>query len=271
MSGNLRQADVLVLASGKGGVGTTNLSLNLAILFSRLELSTLLFDASGQAGAMESLFAREIVPPADASGARAPGGDGVEVRSGPLGLRVARLAKDPVVAGGLSDALPAHYLRALGRLQRECELLLIDCGSRRTPALTSIVLLANLLALVTTPEPTSLTEVYGMFKLACQCGFSGRAAVLVNQARRQSDAVLASQRLQRVAHKFLGRTLEDLGHVPEDRHVPLAVLQCQPFITRYPHTAASVALEGLARRLMQRGERANPAPGLWTRVAGLFF
>jgi flagellar biosynthesis protein FlhG len=93
----------------------------------------------------------------------------------------------------------------------------------------------------------------------------------VNMAARESDAIDAIRRLQRVAEQFLGLSLESLGHVPYDKHVPKAVGEQQPFATRYPRCAASLRMEVIARRLRLLERRSLGQVGVWGRVASLFF
>ena len=89
--------------------------------------------------------------------------------------------------------------------------------------------------------------------------------------QRRAEAVDAARRLQRVAQRFLGLSLENLGYVPMDQHVVAAVRQREPFATRYPRCPASVRVEAISRRLSSLSNGGHLPLGLWGRVASLFF
>ena len=270
MAGRQAEGEVLVVAGGKGGVGKSNFALNLGIHLSRLGLRTILLDADfGHANADILLG---IAPQSDLVGLLDPsravenllseGAEGVSVICGISGLRHDR---------SVCETDPRLYLGALLRLRRSCDVLLVDCSADAGGAAASFALAGDRLILGTTPEPTSGADSYATLKLLFQRGFCARAGVVVNMAPRESDAVGAVRRLQRVAEQFLGLSLENLGYVPLDKHVAKAVREQEPFATRYPRCAASVGIEAIARRLRLLGSSTPRQAGIWGRVASLFF
>ncbi|MFQ5807129.1 MAG: P-loop NTPase [Phycisphaerae bacterium] len=264
------RGELVVVASGKGGVGKTNLALNLGIQLSRHGARTILLDADFGHANVDILL--NISPRADLADLRKP------VRSvqklltdGPAGLRVlcgiSGLRHEP----GVCKSDPALYVEALGRLGRACDVLIVDCGAGATGAAASFALACDRLILVTTPEPAAVADSYATLKLLYQRGFCARAAVVVNMTQQQAEAIDTVRRLQRVAVQFLGLSLEYLGYVPFDRHVIAAVRQREPFVMRYPRCAASVRTDAISRRLRPSARTARMPVGLWGRVASLFF
>jgi len=270
MVGAQTQREVLVVASGKGGVGKTNLALNLSIRLSRHGARTVLLDADFGHANVDILL--DAAPRADLADLLNPtrpvhelltaGPEGLGVLCGISGLRHERR---------ICDANPAAYVAAVRRLAQACDMLVIDCAGGARGATASFALACNRLILVTTPEPTAIADSYAMLKLLFQRGFCARAAVIVNMVRQQAEAVDTVRRLQRVAHRFLGLSLENLGYVPHDRDVLAAVRQRRPFVTRYPHCSASVAVDAISRRLSLLARPTRSPAGLWGRVASLFF
>jgi len=270
MAGRQSEGEVLVVAGGKGGVGKSNFALNLGVHLSRRGLDTILLDADlGHANADILLG---ITPRTDLVGLLDSfrsldellyeGPEGLRVVCGIPGLRHAR---------SVCESDPLLYVGALRRLRQSCEVLVVDCSADVGRATASFALACDRLILVTTPEPTAVADSYATLKLVYQRGFCARAGVVVNMARRESDAIDAVRRLQRVAEQFLGLSLENLGYVPFDKHVARAVRAQKPFATRYPRCAASMRIEAIAGRLRFAGSGGARAASVWGRVASLFF
>ncbi len=270
MAGTQAPGKVLVIAGGKGGVGKTNLALNLGIELSRHGLHTILLDADfGHANADILLG---IAPQTDLVGLLDPtraledlliqGPEGLRVICGVSGLRHAR---------SICEADPLLYVGTLLRLKRACDVVVVDCSADVTGAAASFALACDRLILVTTPEPTAVADSYATLKLLFQRGFCAQAGVVVNMARQEADALDAARRLQRVAQQFLGLALENLGWVPFDQHVAAAVREQQAFAARYPRCAASAGIARVARRLRLVGGERRGSAGVWGRVASLFF
>lgn len=89
-------------------------------------------------------------------------------------------------------------------------------------------------------------------------------------ARSRTEAVAVADRLDRVARDFLGRSVENVGFVPFDQHVPLAVRHRIPVCTSYPRCAATNSLQRICEKLLPAVRAETPPTGLWARVAGLF-
>ncbi|MBU0616423.1 MAG: P-loop NTPase, partial [Planctomycetes bacterium] len=268
MAGRQAPGLVLVVAGGKGGVGKTNLAVNLGIELSRHGLRTILLDADfGHANADILLG---IAPQADLVGLLNPcraledvlsrGPEGLGVICGVSGLRHAR---------SICETDPLLFVGTLLRLRRSCDVVVVDCSAEVTGAAAGFALACDRLILVTTPEPTAVADSYATVKLLFQRGFCAQAGVVVNMAQREADAVEASRRLQRVAQQFLGLSLENLGWVPFDKHVVTAVREQRPFVTGYPRCAASAGVARVARRLRLVGNQCREPVGVWGRVASL--
>ncbi len=270
MVGTPNRGEIIVVTSGKGGVGKTNLALNLGIQLARRGVRTILLDADFGHANVDILL--NIAPRADLVDLLDPARrvqellteapEGLQILCGISGLRHERR---------ICESNPASYVRALGPLMRACDVLIVDCGVGTTEATASFALACDLLIVVTTPEPTAIADSYATLKLLYQRGFCARAAVVVNMTRRHAEALDAARRLQRVAEQFLGLSLENLGYVPFDRHVVAAVRQREPFVTRCPRCAASLRTAAISRRLRSPTRVTHRPVGLWGRVASLFF
>jgi flagellar biosynthesis protein FlhG len=247
-----RKTRSLLFTSGKGGVGTSNLVLNLAIALGEMGQRVLAVDADLGLANLDLLCG--LMPLYDLG----------DVLSGRCRLR------DAVVTGpGNIEILPgAHAIRTHGEdlsvgpkllaaelreLESEADFLLIDGGSGLGPGIALLAAAADEVVIVSTPEPTSLADAHAAMSRFQRLPAAPRLRVLVNQARSASEAKDILDRLVASSRAFLGAVVTPLlpGYVRADAHVPLAVRIRQPFSTAYPSTKASRGVRRLARAVVR--------------------
>ncbi|QIA26951.1 MinD/ParA family protein [Thermaerobacter sp. PB12/4term] len=247
--GLAEQARAVLVASGKGGVGKSNLSLNLAIAARRLERRVLLLDADVGLGNAEIL-----------AGVSAPLHLG-DVLAGRCTLEQAVVGGPggvDLLAGGhgLGELPPVDGLRwrhVLGQLAgRRWDLVVIDGGAGVGGPVRPQLLAARELLVVTTPEPTALADAYAVIKLVAAGGqgLPPRLWVAVNQVQRAAEGQAAFARLASVCRRFLGVEPHLLGLVPHDPRVREAVQRQVPLLLAAPHSPAARAVEAMARHLL---------------------
>jgi flagellar biosynthesis protein FlhG len=135
----------------------------------------------------------------------------------------------------------------------------------------SFALAADLALLVTTPEPTAMTDAYALVKaLAGRGEPPGSVRLLVNLADSRREARKVYGRVAAVAERFLEYPIADAGYVLHDKHVELAVRQRCPFVLRYPQSAASACISAIAGRLAGSMAATRTAGGFFGRVVGMF-
>lgn len=258
-----------VVVSGKGGVGKTNLALNLGIQLARRGLAVILVDAD--LGLANADILLNLAPLADLSDLL----DETRVVeqllvSGPAGLRVLCGVTGATHPGGADIRDHRRCAAALARLRPLCDVIIVDCAAGVTPAVSSFALAADRLLLTTTPEPTALADVYATLKVLFNQGFTGEVGAVVNMVSTRGEASAAIRRLQRVAAQFLGLTVLDFGYVPRDRHVLAAVRARVPVVVSFPRCSASACIEKVSRHLLPARPQGVRPNGLWARVANLF-
>ena len=252
-----RRASVIAVTSGKGGVGKSNVAVNLAIKLASAGKQVVLLDADlGLANAdvlcnvdlphnLSSVIARkkdlhEVM-------VKVPGG--FSLIGGASGL--ARMAD-------LSDADRGRIVHALAELEERADIILIDTGAGISPNVLSFTRAADHVLVVTTPEPTAITDAYAVIKVlhrdaggADPASMERRISLLVNQVRSPAEARVVHDRIAKVARQFLGVSVYDAGHVMADEAVPSAVRARQPFVLASPKSPASHCISQLAMRLEQ--------------------
>jgi len=245
-----RAASVIAITSGKGGVGKTNIAVNLAIKLASAGKSVVLLDADlGLANAdvicnidLPANLSHVIARRKDLSDVlvRAPGGFGLI--GGASGL--ARMAD-------LTDADRQRLVTAMAELEEKADVILIDTGAGISPNVLAFTRAADHVLVVTTPEPTAITDAYAVVKVISRDNAERRVSLLVNQARNAEEARVVHERIAKVARQFLGLSIFDAGFVPADDQVSAAVRKRTPFVIGAPRCGASHAIAQLAMRLEQ--------------------
>lgn len=255
----LRTVPVVAVASGKGGVGKSNLCVNLAIALARRNLRVTVLDADiGMANADVLCGLRPNArldavldhrSRADSIAVQAPGG----FRLVPGAVGVPRLMD-------LSPEQRSRLLRALADLESSSDLILVDTAAGASPDVTGFLRAADRAIVVTTPEPTAITDAYSLVKCTAYDGAPGSVVrsrrarwftLLVNQASNAAEGENVHARIAGVARRFLDLDVDSLGYLPLDPAVPAAVRAQTPFALHAPRSPAAMRLPGLADALLR--------------------
>jgi flagellar biosynthesis protein FlhG len=256
----------LVLTSGKGGVGTSNLALNLAIALGELGRRVVLVDADLGLANIDLLCG--LAPASDLGDVLAGGRPLADaIVRGPGGIRIAPGAHGMrTLVEVLGDA-PTRLVAELAELEEEADFLLVDAGSGLGPSIATLAAAADDLVLVTTPEPTSVADAHAAINRFRRLAARPRLLAVVNQANSAAEAGDVLVRLSASSRQFLGTLVTGLGHVRSDSHVPLAVRMRRPFVVAYPNAIASRGVRRLARDLVAEHQPKSRRPGFFDALA----
>jgi len=251
---------VIAVASGKGGVGKTNVTANLAVALARQGERVCVLDADLGLANLDVLFG--LTPALSLLHVlRGERRLADVIVDGPSGVRIIPAASG---AHELTVLAPADRLRLfdeLDTLDGSLDVLLVDAAAGISENVLHFTAAAADTLLVITPEPTALTDAYALMKVLAARYHRREFLVAVNMAAGAVDAEAAFARLARVAERFLRVRVEYQGYVPYDDAVPRAVRQQVPVLLAAPGAPASLALTALARRLAAR-DPATPTGGL---------
>ncbi len=262
------RARSLVLTSGKGGVGASNLALNLAIALGERGGDVVLVDADLGLANIDLLCG--LAPSSDLGDVLAGGRPLAEaIVRGPAGIRIipgAHASRTLVEA--LGDA-PGRLLAELAALEAGADFLIVDAGSGLGPAIATLAAAADEALVVTTPEPTSVADAHAAIRRLGRLATPPTLRAVVNQAASAREAAEVLDRLVASSRQFFGAVVDGLGHVRSDPQVPLAVRARRPFATAYPAAAASRDVRRLARTLAgrDRGPARPRRPGFFAALA----
>lgn len=264
------KALTVAVLSGKGGVGKTNIAVNLAICLAARGLRVTLLDADvglANADVLLNVSAQYNLSHVVA-GLRRIDQVGTVVAGGvffvPGASGLERVAD-------LSEVERQAVIAQMRRLGGQTDVAVLDCGAGLSPNVLSFALAADLDLVVTTPEPTAVTDAYAVVKVLARRGKApGSVRLLVNLAESRQEARKVYARVAGVAERFLQYPIAEGGYLLHDTHVELAVRQRCPFVLRYPRCAASACISAIAGRLAGSGGAARGTGGFFRRVVGMF-
>ncbi|MCL4294703.1 MAG: MinD/ParA family protein [Anaerolineae bacterium] len=239
---------VIAVASGKGGVGKTNVVVNLGLALARRGLRVALLDADlGTANVdivlgLHPRYHLHHVVTGQKSLAEI-------IVNGPFGLQVIPGASGLPDLADLPEVQRDLLLRALLVLEGNIDLLLIDTCAGVGRNVVQFILAASELLLVTNPEPTALTDAYALLKVLANYQWPVLTKLVVNNARNGPEGDITGRKLAAVTEQFLGRRVDMIGTVPHDQSVVEAVKRQSPLLQSYPRSPAAVAINRLGERL----------------------
>lgn len=250
-------ARVVTVTSGKGGVGKTNLSLNLAIALADLGRRVILLDMDLGLANVDILcdlhprhtMAHVVAGQREIHDALVPGPGGIRVLAGAAGLE--RLAN-------LGDRERESLLRAFEPLQHEADFLILDTGAGIGRNVIAFAACADDVLVVTTPEPTAVIDAYAVIKCVAREATGAALGLIVNQARSRAEAERMAAGVVGTAQRILNVYVEPFGHVLSDPCVPLAVRQKRPFLIAHPSCPAARGVRAAASKLSAAAAMERP-------------
>ena len=240
----------LAIMSGKGGVGKTNIVLNLGYALHQAQMRAILMDCDLGLANLDVLLGISpertlhdlLQTGVDAEDVVVPIEDGFDMLPATSGIpELVEMDED------MQDIL----FKKLVNLAGEYDFLMLDLGAGISPTVLSIAALSQLRIVVVTPEPTSLTDSYAMIKVLATQYEVKDFLVLVNQATNASEANQTFDRLSAACKNFLGIELRNLGFVHQDPTLVESVRRQTPLMKFAPEATASKDIRSLAKKIMR--------------------
>lgn len=264
------RAKVLAIASGKGGVGKTNIAANLAICLAASRKKVVLVDADLGLGNLDIIM--NVNSKYNlwhvAQGQRSLedvvhiGPGGVEVICGGSGLED---------MANLSTFQRQRLLEELDTFQNSSDLILIDTSAGINQSVVGFCRASDHVLVVTTPDPSAMTDAYAMIKVLNAQNYSGQISLVVNMAQSVAEGKKIYRQLADVAQRFLNRTLYDAGVLCRDDKLAASVRMRKPVVLAHPRAQVSSALIAMAARLSKGAEVKTSGEGFFRKVVNWFF
>ncbi|BAL82267.1 putative flagellar biosynthesis protein FlhG [Selenomonas ruminantium subsp. lactilytica TAM6421] len=240
---------VIAITSGKGGVGKTNIAVNLAIALGQAGQRVLVIDADlGMAnvdvvlGSMSKKHLLNLLErDTELKDVMMHGPYGVTYISGGSGIEK---------AADFTYEERQRLMQKLTACGQMADIILIDTGAGLGKNVMDFILAADEVLLVTTPEPTALTDAYAVLKAYSMYAAHKNIKLLVNRVYDEAESREVVIKLQHTSKRFLNMDIDCLGYVFEDSAVMKAVRQQQPFLAAQPHSVASRCIQGLVNSIL---------------------
>lgn len=258
-------ARVLAVTSGKGGVGKTNVAVNLAARLSSMGRRILLLDADlglANADVLCNVAARLTLAHVITGRCAV---DRVMVDA-PGGFTLVPGASGIAQMASLSEFERARIIDVMRKIEHDYDLIFIDTGAGISPNVLSFLEVADELLVITTPEPTSITDAYAMIKSVSRRREGVKVNLLVNMTRDRAEAQRVFERIDAVCRRFLGMPLTNAGWIVADPRVASSVRKRHPFVLEAPECPASACVRQLAHKLDRHAAEPS-AGGFFRRVA----
>jgi len=247
--------NILAVTSGKGGVGKTFVSANLAAALARSGRKVLVLDADlglANLDVVLNLFPKITLH--DVFTGKASLQDAI--LPAPGGFSVLLAGSGMVEYSRMTPEVREKLLQVIRQVTPQFDHVLLDTGAGISEVVLYTVSLAGQVLVVATPEPTSLTDAYATIKVLATTQGRRRISLLVNQTRKPGEGRQVRAQLQQVVDRYVNPALDSpvrldlIGEVPADPAVREAVLRRQLLLEMLPGTPPAIALLGVAQKLV---------------------
>jgi flagellar biosynthesis protein FlhG len=247
---SLFSARVVAITSGKGGVGKTNVVAGLAMSLAKIGQRVLVLDADFGLANLDILLG---LTPKYTIEHVLRGEKMLEeiLVDGPNGIKVIPASSGIQELTRLDTTAELRLVQGLQRVSESQDWLLIDTAAGIHDSVIKLLMAAQEVILVTTPEPTSLVDAYAMVKVVHLRDPNKPLWLLVNNAQSEEEAEETSEQLQAATQRFLGRTLNLLGMIPNDPHILQSVRQQRGVVELYPRCPSVLAFRSIANHLQK--------------------
>lgn len=246
-------ARVITVTSGKGGVGKSNTAINLAIQFRKMDQKVIILDADFGLANIEIMFG--TVPKYNLYDLIYQGKNIRDIITwGPMDVGFISGGSGIVGMANLSQDYLNYIIQNLVELDSMADVIIVDTGARISNAVLEFLVASNEILLVTTPEPTSITDSYSLLKaLNRHSRFKPEYTsinVLANKVKNEEEGSMLYHKLNTVVSRYLKLPIEYLGYIPQDEQLSRAVMQQTPISIQNTSARSALAYGGIARKLM---------------------
>lgn len=238
----------IVIASGKGGVGKTNITANLAVALSKIGKKVLVFDADlglCNINVLMNLTTKYTIKDLFMGDMRLKD----IIVDGPGGIKILPASSGIQELTALDEFQRLRLIEEFELYDEDIEYLLIDAPSGISTNVAFFCNASQDIIIVTTAEPTALTDAYALIKVLFINHQEKNFKVLMNEVKNEAEATDVFMRLSDAAEQFLSISLDYIGFIPYDESIPMAVRQQKSLMEIYPESNAAKSFLQIAKSL----------------------
>lgn len=267
---NYNKPKILTITSGKGGVGKSNIVVNLAITLQKMGKKVLIFDADIGMGNDDVLMG--FLPKYNVFDIIFNKKEIDEVLiTGPFGIKLLPAGSGINKIEELTEEEREIFLKKLEAIDN-VDYILMDTGAGINRSVLAFVACAEELVVVTTPEPTSLTDAYSLLKAVNHFKLKTTAKLIVNRTMDYKEGQATYDKFNKAVKKFLKMDLDFLGIVSDDKKVTQSVRNQKPFVINYPNCEATKDIAAIANTLcgLEGSSQGTGVQGLFRKIFNIF-
>ncbi|WP_053360821.1 MinD/ParA family protein [Bacillus sp. FJAT-27251] len=249
-----RRTRIIAVTSGKGGVGKSNFAVNFALSLVKQDKKVLIFDVDLGFANVDVLLGRS---PNETIATMLEKDLSVWdiIEEGPEGLLF--------ISGGtgfndlfsFDENRMNKFLHELSAIQGHVDYIILDTGAGLSQENLRFILAADEVILVTTPEPTAVTDAYAVVKMVHSTDQNVVMKLIINQCTSEKEGIQTAANFKKVTERFLNKSISTLGFIPSDAHVASSVKRQAPFLLSFPNCQAAKAVQHIACEFLEQ-----PAP-----------
>ena len=241
---------VFAITSGKGGVGKTAVVANIAVLLARKGKRVLILDADLGLANIDVVFG---LAPSYNLNHFFSGDQELEaiLVEGPLGIRILPAGSGVQRFTRLDSGQKLRLLEALDAMHNDFDFVLIDTEAGISENVTYFNTAAQEILVVTTPEPTAITDAYALMKLLSNQYHEKHFNLIVNFIHSEEEALDVYRKLTMVANRYLDISIDYMGSIPRDRQMVEAIRRQKVLVELYPESKTATAFESLALTMLE--------------------
>jgi flagellar biosynthesis protein FlhG len=245
---DIKKPRIITVTSGKGGVGKSNVVVNLAILLQKFGKKVMIFDAD--IGMSNDDVLMGFLPKYNIFDIILNNKDIEEVIiEGPYGVKLLPGGSGLSKVGDLDKEDIEKVVYELEKIN-DLDFIIIDTGAGINRSVLGFIACCDELIIVTTPEPTSLTDAYCLLKAVNHFNLKSAAKIIINRVNDDREGTMTYSKFSKAVNAFLKIDIEYLGCIYEDRKLVQAVKSQQPLVTAFPTSEAAKSIENIAKSLI---------------------
>lgn len=235
---------VISVTGGKGGIGKTTISVNLAIAFAKKRKKVLLFDADLGLANVDVLLG--LKPKKTIHDFLSGDCELTDVCvTGPHGLKIIPAASGVQKMAELSSSESVGLIRSFSSLAEDVDIMIVDLASGISNQVMDFTHASQDILVVICNDPSSLTDSYAVIKILHQKYGRDRFGIIVNKVKNLQEGFDVYNRFQTAITKFINVSMNYLGHVPQDDFINLSAIDRVSIIDKYPVSEAAIAFNNL--------------------------